>query len=206
VRNIILIILSVVVALSFREAYGAKLSPEERFRNAIYATACKNLEGAKSEAVDEYLKLAPSKLLRLCSKVRWFPIPAISATVRTAPSPKGFRANMSLDRIPFSIQDPTKAKEAGKALEDYNLWYATEGEFGLRVGNYTGSAVRHLVLGYKNEDCRNDKLSEDFDQLMLITASGNLRSGMDWLLKWERPVSLKVSKMACMVVLGAFDD
>ena len=99
------------------------------------------------------------------------------------------------------------AKERGRALESFNLWYAANEGFGMRVANYTKDPISKIIVGYKNEACSHPiGQDEPFEKTITIEvpSSNPINPNTEVMLQWDVPSDISVSHDSCMDILSAF--
>lgn len=96
------------------------------------------------------------------------------------------------------------AEKRGITLESFNLWYAANKGFGMRVANYTKEPISKIIVGYKNAACSNDG-NERFEKIMRIDVPNPISPNAEVLLQWDMPSDISVTHpaSACMDILSA---
>ncbi len=159
-------------------------------------SACDDLRGKTFATVAEEVD-APYRMLYLCESggIIW----PVKGTATAADSTDG----QTLMAPPFTFQDDVTAVEAGQKLENYNIWFSTDTQFGLRIANYTDTAVSKIVVGFKRGHCGGGP--KKYEKFMVVIFNP-VAPEVERVVKWRIPPDLMVASPSCLDILKASDD
>jgi hypothetical protein len=162
---------------------------------------CDILPGKKFDEVAAEVPL-PEKMLYLCDQAGI--AHALRGEMTEADAPANFNAKSSLAGVPFRITDSAETTEAGREMEEYDIWFTSQTHFGMRIANYTNKPVSKIVLGYKPGDCMPPG-KYFYQKLMLITFKP-IPPGKERLLKWRIPPDITFEDRTCIDIIRASLD
>ena len=91
------------------------------------------------------------------------------------------------------------AFEQGKNLEVYNLWYATQDFFGVKVANTGSQALTDFIFSFQNGSCESNTAAKN----IIHIHSQPIQPSETTVLNWPR--TLNVDNSACLVFLAGYD-
>lgn len=90
------------------------------------------------------------------------------------------------------------AFEQGKNLETYNIWYATQDIFGIKVSNTGSQALTDFIFSFQNGSCKSNTAEKRFIHIRSEPIQPNEITVLNW------PKTLDIDKIGCLIFLAGY--
>jgi hypothetical protein len=155
---------------------------------------------------DDMLKILPvsqlAAMLHLCDSAGF--IQPVKGTALTVTAPKNVRWDKPLPDPRLHFRDDELAVANGRILERYNLWFASDTHFAMRIANYTQTSLSRVLIGFINGTC-GEEGREKFETLTLVSFRP-VAPKTERVVKWRLPEGLEFEAQACVIILRGSSD